>query len=73
MRSSNKPPINLDQFLVKTSGLERLLESSRKLSDKTRKNIHWYCEYRVHQYCEKYLNKENMLKYKKYRLGAGHK
>ncbi len=48
----------LKEFLKKITSLGKLLDRSdeQKLSQETRENIEWYCDYRVHQYYKKYLN-----------------
>lgn len=48
--------LSLTEFLSKCSSLDRLLDSSYKLSSETRENIAWYCDYRVHQYYQQYKN-----------------
>ena len=46
----------LERFLGKMASLDKFLDNSYKLSYETRKNIEWYCDYRVHQYYQRYLN-----------------
>jgi hypothetical protein len=64
--------LDLEEFLSKCSALERLLDSSQKLSRESRVNIEWYCNYRIGQYYERYLSyfkwKEEIDK--KYSIGA---
>ncbi len=48
--------ICLEEFLEKITSLGKFLDSSYKLSQETRENIEWYCDYRVHQYYQRYLN-----------------
>jgi hypothetical protein len=47
---------NLNEFLSKCSSLDKLLDTTYRLSQETRENIEWYCDYRIHQYYERYCN-----------------
>jgi len=48
--------ISLKKFLRKMSYLDEFLYNSYKLSQETRDNIKWYCNYRVQQLYKKYSN-----------------
>jgi len=48
--------ISLKRFLGKMSSLEEFLYKSNILSQETRDNIKWYCNYRVQQFYKKYSN-----------------
>jgi hypothetical protein len=47
--------LSLEFFLDKMSQLDRLLESSNLMSTESKKNIQWYCNYRISQYYKRYV------------------
>jgi len=53
--NSLEKSINLDTFLDKIEQLRRFLRSSSNMSMKSKKNVKWYCDYRVKQYYKRYL------------------
>jgi hypothetical protein len=54
LNQPQKQSLSLDQFLDKMASLSRFLDSAYSLTSESKQNIQWYCDYRAHQYYQRY-------------------